>query len=61
MNKKIAIVTGATGSIGYKIVESLISNNYKVIAFAQNLSKLKNLQNHSPENIEVYSVNLKNL
>ena len=55
MNKKIAIVTGATGSIGYKIVESLISNNYKVIAFAQNLSKLKNLQNHSPENIEVYS------
>lgn len=61
MNKKIAIVTGATGSIGYKIVESLISNNYKVIAFAQNLSKLKNLQNHSPENIEVYSVNLKSL
>lgn len=61
MNKKIAIVTGATGSIGYKIVESLISNNYKVIAFAQNLSKLKNLQNHSPKNIEVYSVNLKNL
>ena len=61
MNKKIAIVTGATGSIGYKIVESLISNNYKVIAFAQNLSKLKNLQNHSPENIVVYSVNLKNL
>lgn len=61
MNKKIAIVTGATGSIGYKIVESLISNNYKVIAFAQNLSKLKNLKNHSPENIEVYSVNLKSL
>ena len=44
MNKKIAIVTGATGSIGYKIVESLILNNYKVIAIAQNLSKLKNLQ-----------------
>lgn len=61
MNKKIAIVTGATGSIGYKIVESLIANGYKVIALAQNLSKLKNLQNQSPKNIEVYSVNLKNL
>ncbi len=61
MNKKIAIVTGATGSIGYKIVESLILNNYKVIAIAQNLSKLKNLQNYSPDNIEIYSVNLKNL
>ena len=45
MNKKIAIVTGATGSIGYKIVESLILNNYKVIAIAQNLSKLKNVFN----------------
>lgn len=61
MNKKISIVTGATGSIGYKIVESLILNNYKVIAIAQNLSKLKNLQNYSPDNIEIYSVNLKNL
>ena len=36
-------------------------NNYKVIAIAQNLSKLKNLQNYSPDNIEIYSVNLKNL
>lgn len=59
MDKKIAIVTGATGSIGYKIVESLLDNDYKIIALARNKTKLENLKKVSRTNIKTYSIDLR--
>lgn len=43
MEKKVIVVTGATGGIGQKVVEKLCEQNYTVLTTSRNEEKLKSL------------------
>lgn len=47
MNKKIALITGASRGIGRKLAESFIDNNFHVIAVARSLSPLEELDDYA--------------
>ena len=43
MNKRIAVITGATGTLGKAITYSLIKKNIKVVLISKDISKLEKL------------------
>lgn len=57
MNKKYAIVTGASKGVGFETCQLLAKNGYKVIGVSRNINKLNNLISN---NIEVYQLDLTN-
>ena len=43
MNKRIALVTGATGTLGKAIINSLITNNIEIVLVSKDIKKLEKL------------------
>ena len=57
MNKKIIIVTGGFGTIGFALSKSLLEQGHKVIAVDTNIKKIKNLSFNN-SNLIVLKANL---
>jgi NADP-dependent 3-hydroxy acid dehydrogenase YdfG len=55
INKKTAIVTGASKGVGYATVKLLSENGYRVIAVSRDLSKVSGLVS---DNVEVYQMDI---
>lgn len=51
VNKETVLVTGAYGFLGKYVIEELLNNNYKVIAFGRNKEKMEELKR---ENVELF-------
>ena len=45
------LVTGAYGFLGKYVIEELVKNNYKVVAFGRNKTKMKQLKN---KNVDIF-------
>ena len=58
-DKRIVLLTGATGGIGEAIVETLISNGDSVIAVGRNESKLQAIKDKHGEKVQSLAIDMK--
>lgn len=60
-DKKVAVITGASGGIGNGVAHYFLQKNYKVILIARNINRLKHLKAQFSENdVTVLSIDLRN-
>ena len=53
MNKRIALITGATGTLGKAIAKTLANKNIKLILVSKDIKKLKKLYNEINKNFKI--------
>ena len=61
IEKKVAIITGASGGIGEGIAHYFLEKNYKVILIARNSERLNNTRNKYPDrDVQVLNIDITN-